>query len=64
MRIDRTRWTIAPWFHCAIAERMGWDAVARAELRGGVAFCPQCGGTKVNHREALVRDGHVVSIAD
>lgn len=57
-------WTVAPWFHCDMAERHGTNPIGRAVLRGGVAFCPYCGGTRATHREAHMMDGRVAWIDD
>jgi hypothetical protein len=60
---DSTRWTVAPWFYCDIAEGRGMSPVNRAELRGGVAFCNYCQGTAATHRQVLMQDGRMVSFA-
>lgn len=57
-----TRWTVAPWFYCDIAERRGQDPINRAELRGGVAFCRYCQGTAANHRQVMMMDDRPVGV--
>lgn len=59
---DSTRWTIAPWFYCDMADRHGEEPINRAELRGGVAFCRYCQGTAANHSKILMMDGSPVAV--
>lgn len=60
---DPTRWTIAPWLYCDIAERAGVEPIGLGEIQGGVVFCPRCGRTSANHRQVLMRDGRMVAFA-
>ena len=53
----------SPWIFCDMAESRGLDPVNRADVRGGVVFCPYCQGTAANHRRVLMRDGRIVTVA-